>query len=287
MSDVEARRNPAYLKQLIQEVEDFERAYRGWLTHHLITDSEKLIPGVVPGVSPAVMRRDGADPALVEAAAEKVGHAAGRIAHVAPMTGVMIGVAGVGQVDPFVNALYVSRPKPVLEPRDVLGACASARGRLEGLLGLAEADSPPTVDPASLHPIVWGAAGALWRDGYRRRAVSAAAEALTAAVKARLDRYDASDTAIWQESLSNNPPAGGKARLRWPGDPTNLTVKSIQDGLRQFAPGAQMLIRNPATHLDEEPAEQVALEQLCTLSLLARMVDSCILDEAPEPESTG
>lgn len=98
-------------------------------------------------------------------------------------------------------------------------------------------------------------------------------------MKARLNRYDVSDTAVWQEALSDKPPAPGKARLRWPGDPTHLTVKSVQEGLRQFAPGTQMLIRNPATHLDEEPTEQIALEQLGALSSLARTVDTCILDE--------
>jgi len=70
---------------------------------------------------------------------------------------------------------------------------------------------------------------------------------------------------------------------------TDLTVRSITDGLRQFAPGAQMMIRNPATRRDEQPGEQVALEQLAVLSYLARRVDECGLDEASPAgtEDTG
>lgn len=52
----------------------------------------------------------------------------------------------------------------------------------------------------------------------------------------------------------------------------------MNDGLRQFAPGAQMTIRNPAAHGDAM-GEQDALERLAALSLLARWVDHCRLVE--------
>lgn len=72
----------------------------------------------------------------------------------------------------------------------------------------------------------------------------------------------------------------GKSRLRWPGDQANQDVKTTQDGLRQFAPGANMVIRNPATHDDEPLLEQSALERLATLSVLAHFVDQCEVDSA-------
>ena len=54
-------------------------------------------------------------------------------------------------------------------------------------------------------------------------------------------------------------------------------------GLRQFAPGAQLTIRNPtATHGPGELTEQEAVERLSVLSLLARWVDQCDLIEAPD-----
>ena len=49
----------------------------------------------------------------------------------------------------------------------------------------------------------------------------------------------------------------------------------MQDGLRQFAPGANKVIRDPATHDNEPLSEQAALERLATLSVLAHFVDHC------------
>ncbi|MGW5312921.1 TIGR02391 family protein, partial [Nocardia thailandica] len=61
--------------------------------------------------------------------------------------------------------------------------------------------------------------------------------------------------------------------------------KSMNDGLRQFAPGAQMTIRNSAAHSTEKMSEQDALERLGALSLLARWVDTCDRVEAPQIET--
>jgi hypothetical protein len=55
----------------------------------------------------------------------------------------------------------------------------------------------------------------------------------------------------------------------------------MHDGLRMFAPGVQMLVRNPAAHSTEQWTEQEALERLATLSLLAGWVSTCVLQEAP------
>ena len=141
---------------------------------------------------------------------------------------------------------------------------------------------PPTVDVAEMHPAVWGQAARLWRDGHYRQAVSAAADGVIGLVKSRTGRNDVPDTSQWQQAFSKDDPEPGKPRLRWPGNQTDQTVKSMNDGLRQFAPGAQMTIRNPAAHGPGELTQQEAVERLSVLSLLARWVDQCDTIEAPD-----
>jgi hypothetical protein len=51
----------------------------------------------------------------------------------------------------------------------------------------------------------------------------------------------------------------------------------MNGGLRQFAPGAQMTIRNAVAHGTDDLSEQDAMERLAVLSLLARWVDECDL----------
>jgi hypothetical protein len=106
-------------------------------------------------------------------------------------------------------------------------------------------------------------------------------------VKSRTGRTDIPDTAQWQQAFSSDPPRPGQPRLRWPGNQTDQTVVSMNSGLRQFAPGAQMTIRNPATHGPGELSKQEAIEPLSVLSLLARWVDQCDLVEAPDPAAGG
>ncbi|MGC2654994.1 MAG: hypothetical protein WA317_15695 [Mycobacterium sp.] len=70
----------------------------------------------------------------------------------------------------------MTQPKPMLEPSHVIDACNQMIGSLGELADRAEAELPPTVDVAEMHPAVWGQAARLWRDGYYRQAVSAAAD---------------------------------------------------------------------------------------------------------------
>ena len=60
-------------------------------------------------------------------------------------------------------------------------------------------------------------------------------------------------------------------------------MKTMQDGLRLFAPGVNMIIRNPATHDDKSFSEQAALERLATLSVLAHFLDQCEVPAVAEP----
>ena len=57
-------------------------------------------------------------------------------------------------------------------------------------------------------------------------------------------------------------------------------MKSMNGGLRQFAPGMQMTIRNGAVHSSDVMAEQEALERLAVRSLMARWLDACVIEEA-------
>jgi uncharacterized protein (TIGR02391 family) len=145
----------------------------------------------------------------------------------------------------------------------------------------------PVVAAGNLHSVVWDAAVKLWNDGHFGQAVQRAATFLSAHVKDRVGRHDIQDVPLMQQAFSSGEPEQGKSRLRWPGDPSNLTVKSMNDGLRQLAPGIFMTIRNTATHSTDETPEHEALEQLATLSLLARWIDSCELVEAEESKIVG
>ncbi|MER6753275.1 TIGR02391 family protein [Micromonospora echinofusca] len=196
-------------------------------------------------------------------------------------------VQGVGKIDPIANWASITDPKPVVEPDNVLGACDQILGRLEAMVAKAEAEAISLVGVEGMHPVVWGAAGRLWRDGHFRHAVAAAAESLVAALKARTGRNDVAETALWQEVFSERAPAPGKPRLRWPGPSNDREVKTMNDGLRQFAPGVQMTIRNSAAHGTAELEEQAALERLAALSLLASWVDDCELAMAPPADGVS
>jgi hypothetical protein len=273
---MDAEQNPDYLRSLALAVGQFKKALESFLELHVdVTES-----GVGRGMMPAVMRKDGVDEAEVERRKSAVALAAGRIAAVAPLTGMYIQVQGADTIDPFAAWLSITQPQPVLEPTNLLDACDQAIGRLEGLAIKADAELPPTIGVSSMHPLIWGAAGPLWRDRHYRAAVTAAAESLIAQVKARTGRNDIPETGLWQETFSNKDPEPGKPRLRWPGDPRDRHVMSMNEGLRQFAPGSQLTIRNPATHSTDAMGEQDGLERLAVLSLLAKWVGECELVEA-------
>ncbi|WP_461033953.1 TIGR02391 family protein [Streptomyces mayteni] len=175
-----------------------------------------------------------------------------------------------GPVDPVAAWSSMTNPKPVLEPDDVLEACDQMLGRLEAMERKAAAEAQSVSGVELLHPLVWGAASRLWTNEHFREAVTSAAETLVAHVQSRTGRRDLAATSLWQQVFSQREP-----RLRWPGDPDDQTVRSMNDGLRLFAPGAQMAIRNTSAHGTDEMTAQDALERLAVLSLLARWVDAC------------
>ncbi len=124
-----------------------------------------------------------------------------------------------------------------------------------------------------LHPWVWDAARPLLDSGQFRQAVQAAATAINAHTQRKLARQDVTDDKLMQEAFSDKPAGPGRHRLRCPGDPSNPTVQSRQRGALQYAVGCFFAIRNPATHEHAEWDQQIALEYLAALSVLARWID--------------
>jgi uncharacterized protein (TIGR02391 family) len=272
---VNPKTNVEYLDFLTARLSEFIDQFDRFMELHV----ENAGPdSMARGIAPAVFPKQGSDPARIGALTTELHRLAGTLMDLAGVTDVRMGVQGVGPVDPFVNWATILQPKPVLEASNVRGCALQAAGRLEGLRARAAALESPDLDSSRLHPLVWAAAQRLWNDGHLRQAVAAASEAVTGQMKQLTGRGDAADTSLWQQAFSKDLPLPFKARLRWPGPADDLDVKTMNEGLRLFAPGANMVIRNPATHLDEEMSSQDALERLATLSLLARLVDRCAVE---------
>ncbi|PPI39251.1 MULTISPECIES: TIGR02391 family protein [unclassified Rathayibacter] len=135
--------------------------------------------------------------------------------------------------------------------------------------------SSPRMAADALHPLVWGSAAALWSDGHYAAAVQRAATFVNADVQARVARHDVSDVALMNQVFGEGAASAGSPRLKWRGPDDDLTVKAMRSGLRQFAAGCFLAIRNPRTHSTDELPRQDAFEQLAALSMLVRWIDVC------------
>ncbi|WP_431072114.1 TIGR02391 family protein [Microbacterium phyllosphaerae] len=135
----------------------------------------------------------------------------------------------------------------------------------------------PSMKADALHPTIWKAASGRWESGHYSDAVQRAATALSGHVKDLTGRYELGDGELVAQAFSLSPAQEGKPRLRWPGKDEDLTVKSMRVGMLNMAQGAFAAIRNTATHSTEDLPKQEALEQLATLSILARWIDKCEL----------
>jgi hypothetical protein len=133
----------------------------------------------------------------------------------------------------------------------------------------------PTMVADALHPLIWEAASKRWDSGHHSDAVQRAATALSGLVKDRTGRYELGDSELVSQAFSLSAPQEGKPRLRWPGNDDDLNVKTMRVGILNMAQGVFAAIRNPATHTTDELPKQEALEQLATLSILARWIDRC------------
>lgn len=271
---VDVRTNPAYLDYLSSHLDEFMTAFEELMTHHIENSG---FGGFAVGIAPAVIPKDDADKPRVAELTNELNRLAGALMDLSSVTDVRLGVQGHGALDPFVNWQRMLEPKPLLDAAVVRSCCLQATGRLEGLRAKAEALATPSIEPSLLHPLVWSAAQRLWNDGHLRQAVAAAAEAVSGQMKQLTQRNNAADTSLWQQAFAAGEPQPGKPRLRWPGDPDDQDVKTMQAGLLNFAPGVNMVIRNPATHVSNPFTEQDGLEQLATLSVLCRFLDQCVV----------
>jgi hypothetical protein len=170
-----------------------------------------------------------------------------------------------------------------------LGGTRDAQDTLTRALGILNerdewaanlAADTPVLPAGQLHPWIWQSAQTLWDSEHYRHAVQAAATAISDHTQTKLGRRDIADDKLMQEAFSTNSPGLGKPRLRCPGDPADPTVQSRQRGAVQYAVGCFFAIRNPATHGSSEWDQQIALEYLAALSVLARWVDSWALETA-------
>jgi Protein of unknown function (Hypoth_ymh) len=155
-----------------------------------------------------------------------------------------------------------------------------ASRQLAGLLGSAEemervlGPVGPKLAAANLHPWIWNAAVSLWDDGHRGEAVQTAAQALfDNHLPAKLGIPGArSAKDLVAQAFSTDPPTPGNPRLRLDEYPeSSASWTSQHEGARFFGMGCAQLIRNLVTH-GAQPDDQTALEQLASLSLLARLI---------------
>lgn len=138
-----------------------------------------------------------------------------------------------------------------------------------------EPDAPSLIAD-QFHPSVWKAASAIWDTGMYRVAVQQAAVSLSAHIAAKAGS-PLTERALVNQVFSKGEPQAGQVRLHMPGDKTTETWRSRQDGLHLVAQGAFAGIRNVATHTADEWKEQVALEHLAALSVVARWTDETVL----------
>lgn len=136
----------------------------------------------------------------------------------------------------------------------------------------------PTLTTDELHPWIRESAAHLWRDGHLRAALRAATARLETEIQVKVDRYDIAGVELVTQAFSHDAPTPGHRRLRFVGD------ADLLDGARNFALGCLQGIRGVETHRRDEPAEQVAFEQLAALSLLARWIDDATAVDAGADE---
>jgi len=180
----------------------------------------------------------------------------------------------------IVKNLDVNLLKNITAPSHMYGASGAADA-VEQALGILRdqdewkanlAPDAPSLVADQFHPNVWGAASAIWDTGQYRVAVQQGAVSLSARIAAKVSS-SLTERELVQLVFSPAAPGPGQIRLHFPGDKSSKIWKSRQEGLHLLAQGAFAGIRNVATHTGDEWTEQVALEHLAVLSVVARWAD--------------
>jgi hypothetical protein len=187
--------------------------------------------------------------------------------------------ANVPTIKEIVRRLNPELPKDVSDPGmygtgTTMIAVEQALGILRDQDELKEILAPdaPSLIADQFHPHVWEAASAIWDTGKYRVAVQQAAVSLSTHIATKAGSL-LTDRKLVQEVFKPDPPVATQARLHFPGNNSTETWRSRQQGLHLVAQGAFAGIRNVATHTNDEWLEQVALEHLAVLSVIARWTD--------------
>ncbi len=147
----------------------------------------------------------------------------------------------------------------------------------------------PQLDASSLHPIVWGAAAALWDDGYLRQAVQTACVAVEAFIQGKASvTTSGADLA---SLFSVGKPSRRSPRLRFVDvEERSAAYTSEHEGAASMVRGAMMSVRNAVSHPRSTRAqrEDESLEQLAVLSYVCRLVDrSVVVDGGSSVDGEG
>ena len=155
-------------------------------------------------------------------------------------------------------------------------------GILENIARDAEIFAPagPKLAASQLHPWVWNAAIDLWEDGHYREAVQRAATSVEEHTQLKLDDASSSAASLYMNAFRTDANRGER-RLRFrdlqertADGQTTADWRSAHDGAAHFGRGCAQAIRNLASHRTDDLEEQVALEYLAALSVLARWIST-------------
>lgn len=270
---MEASKSPAYLRDLAKRVEQFQVDLDYFLDLSVHTD--RAGRSRLAAVRPPSDHYDKWHDAMLDVSA-----AAGRVMDVPETTGLRTTARNGQPIDPFAEWSTITRPASLLEPEDIQNACSQALGRIEAMTARAAAEAPLEPETEAMHPLVWGAARGLWHGKYFREAVVTAVGAVIDHVRQLTGRMDLDEKDVFTRAFSNDDPKAGDPRLRWPGDQTEQTARSMNRGLLGFSTGVQAAIRNPSIHERTDMTPQEAAERLAAVSLLMRWIENCIRVDA-------
>lgn len=177
----------------------------------------------------------------------------------------------------------------VTEPDHLCGASGSLRAVQEGLGILYNRDEwavklapdAPSLVADQFHSRIWASASALWDTGQYKVAVERATVSLSEHIAKKADSH-LTERELVNQVFSPTGPNSKQTRLHLPGEKSGKTWKSRQEGLHLIAQGVFAGIRNVAVHTDDEWSEQVALEHLAVLSVVARWTDETEVVTVPE-----
>lgn len=153
-----------------------------------------------------------------------------------------------------------------------------AKTEIERAAELAEhlGDNAPDMSAGNLHPWAWENGSSYWGSGHYHQAVMQAAIRVNVETQSKLGRQDISETQLFNQAFSLDPPKEGAPRLRLMGNDGSKTYENLHHGARSLAQGLYTAIRNPGMHTLQKSDGgdmQIALEQLAAFSILARWID--------------